>query len=477
MRLYIAPLITALLLSIDISTVNSSDSWPKNIETLENGICIVEYFQPQLEIGEIQDKSRIKRKITGILVNDKGLVITSDIIYPANLDIVESSPYYFTTQPLPQAITVSFERDKKLKARFLGKDEDLRMAFLQIEDTDQLPQPVEFNPVNEFNIGDQIYLIEHLNGRFDFENIITTHNVNTIIKKPKLKLLTTKNITALSPGGLVADEDGIAIGVVFRGENYYVHSEYDYEVPYDSESLVQIIPATQFLELLKNPPKLLSQKEGSGKSWLGIQMQELTREMASYWGMDDITGIIINKVTPASPAEKAGLIAGDIIVKLGDLGFQGYDRKNLDVLRNYVRNLPEGEISAEILRDKKLRKLKIRLESAPKSRFLAEEYSDNFLGIGVKELTQDYILNNDLDFNTEGVWVSRIEDAGAASLGGIQINDLILKINDSKIKDLKDFEKNTSNIQDPRVQYIEIFLNRNGKTRFVFIKTLHDDIK
>ncbi len=477
MKFKITYLLFILIFQAALLNAQSLSDWPENIKVLEQGICLVEYFQPQFEIGEIKDKSRIKRKITGILVNEKGLVVTSDIIYPANLDIVETTAFYFSTQPLPEDITVSFQRDKKLKARFLGKDEDLRLAFLQITEINDLPKPIKFEGKDKFDIGDPIFLIQHLNGRFDFEKIMTAHNVNAIIKKPKTKLLATSKINPLSAGGLVVDIEGKAIGIIYRGENYYNHYDYGYEAPYSNETLLQILPAVQFLNILDNPPKHLSQKEGSGKSWLGIQMQILTKDMAAYWKINNTTGIIINKVSPGSPAEKAGLKPGDIILSFGELKIQGYDKKNLDVLRVFVRNLPEGDISADIMRDKKLKTLTISLESAPKSRFLAEEYSNGHLGIGVKELTQDYISNNDLDFNTEGVWVSRLEDAGAASLGGIGINDLILRINESEIKNLKDFEKNIKDIHESGEEYIQIFLNRQGKTRFVYIKVLPDDIR
>ena len=49
----------------------ATSTWPENINNLKTGICLVEYFQPQFEMGEIEDKSRIKRKITGILVNNR----------------------------------------------------------------------------------------------------------------------------------------------------------------------------------------------------------------------------------------------------------------------------------------------------------------------------------------------------------------------------------------------------------------------
>jgi len=453
----------------------ATSTWPENINNLKTGICLVEYFQPQFEMGEIEDKSRIKKKITGILVNNKGLVIASDIIYPANLDIVENNLMYISTQPMPENITISFNKDKKHKARFIGKDEELRIAFLEIVDSDSLPVPVQFKGKNEFKMGDPFYLIQHLNGRYDFEIVITEHNINSIIDKPKKRLLTTSKVAPLSAGGLAVDGNGLAIGVVFRSENYYSHYEYTFDDPSMGLSLFQIVPAGQFLPLFADPPRLVTQKEGSGKSWLGIQMQILTKDMVAYWDLNNKNGIIINKVLSGSPAEKGGLKAGDIILSLGNLQIDSYDKKILDILRNHIRNLPEGNITAQLLRKNKAREATVYLESAPKSRFLAKEYSDEFLGLGVKELTQDYIINNDLKFDTEGVWVSRIEDAGSASLAGIDVTDLILSINDEEIKNLEDFENNTKELKKSALDYTQVFLKRQGKTRFVFIRTMLED--
>ena len=449
--------------------------WPENIDELKSGTCLVEYFQPQVEIGEIEQKSRVKKKITGILVNKEGLVISSDVIYPANLDILENNLMYTSNQPLPEDITVSFKKDSKLKARFLGKDEELRIAFIEILEPDSLPKPVLFKKIDEFKIGDPLYLIQHLNDRYNFETIITEHHINSLIKKPKERLLTTSDVSPLSAGGLAVDGNGAAIGVVFRSENYYSSYDYSTDDPSMGLSLFQIVPAGQFVSLFDNPPRLVKQKEGSGKSWLGIQMQILTKEMAAYWDIKQTHGVIISKVLQGSPAEKAGIKKGDILLSLGNLQIDSYDKTNLDILRDYIRNQPEGNVAARILRNKKIREATIYLESAPKSRFLAEEYSDEFLGLSVKELTMDYILNNDLKFDTEGVWVSRIEDAGAASLAGIDVGDLILSINDEKIENIEDFTNTTKKLVESKTDYIQVFLKNQGKTRFVFIKTMLEE--
>ena len=108
---------------------------------------------------------------------------------------------------------------------------------------------------------------------------------------------------------------------------------------------------------------------------------------------------------------------------------------------------------------------------------MADEYSDELLGLGVKELTQDYIINNDLDFDTEGVWVSRVEEGGSASIAGIDVNDLIISINNKPIQDLGDFKTVSSKIDDVKPEYIQVFLKRQGKTQFVYIKTMLDGKK
>jgi serine protease Do len=436
-------------------------------------MCLIEYFQPQYETREIKDEARIKRTITGILVNDNGLVLTSDLIYPANLDIVARNQFFSGMMP-PENISVSFIPEKKLKAKLIGKDEQLRLAFVQIIEKENLPDAVKFKDRDNYRLGESLFLIQHLNGRWDHEVIFSQSFINAKIKKPQEKLLSTREIPALSPGGLVVDVQGNPIGVVHRGNHVFPVFDYELEEPGNGQNVIEILPAKDFMKLIENPPKLISQKKGSGKSWLGIQMQILKRDMAEYWDLEGTWGIVVNSVVRGSPAEKAGLEIGDIITSIGELQIPGEDRKNLDVFRNYVRNLPEGDVNLRLIRNQEPLSLKVQLKSAPISQYLAEEVGEEDLGFTVKELTQDIIINNDLKFETEGVWVSRVEEAGPVSLGGLSVDDLILSINDSKIGNLATFGEKIQEIKQEKPEYIQIFIQRDGKTQYIFVKTEWD---
>jgi len=460
---------TTLLLLI-IGMNNLEAQWPENLSQYQSSLCLVEFYQPQYETREIKDEARIKRTITGILVDGSGLVLTSDLILPANLDIVASNPFFSSIMP-PEDITVSFVRDKKLKAKLIGKDEERRIAFVQILEGEDLPDAINFIGRAEFKIGEPIFLMQHLNGSWEHEVIFSQNNINAVIEKPEEKLLTTAGIRALSPGGLVVDAMGNPIGITYRGDNPLPVFDFEMDEPSNGINVIEILPARNFIELIKTPPKLIAHKSGSGKSWLGIQMQILTSDMAEYWNLSDTYGILVNSIVPGSPAEEARLQIGDIITKIENLKIPNDDRRNLDVFRNYVRSLPEGAVELDLIRDHIPMTLGVNLKSAPMSQFLAEEFRSEQLGLSVKELTQDIILNNNLEFDIDGVWVSRVEEAGASSLGGLYVDDIILAINDKKIANLEQFKKTVEEINLTKAKYIQIFVQREGKTQFVFINT------
>lgn len=454
------------------SFAGTDNSWPTNIEPFIKSTCVVEFYQRQSENREIKDRARIKKNLTGILVNKNGLIVTSDEIYPANLDISSGRFSFFHSQQLPEDITIIFEKDKKYKASFVGKDEETKLAFVKVLEPENLPKTITFDTSAVPKIGQPVFLIERLDKKYDFEPILVKKNINSIITKPRQKLLISSTLKTLSDGGLVIDTNGKAIGIIQSDRQKYV---YDPENITSQHTLLEVLLANDFIKLIENPPTMTAVKKGIGKSWLGIQMQILKKDMAEYWDLDKTYGLIVNKVVPNSPAEDAELKVGDIITSVGNLKINGEDEKNLAVFRNYVRSLPEGPIDISFIREGKKHTIQIFLRSAPKSQFLAEELPVEELGFSIKELTQDIFMNYNIDFDTEGVWVSRVENAGNANIAGLFVGDIILDVNDFEVKNLNSFRDNIKDVLEDKPDYIQLFILRNNKTLFLYLKNRQED--
>jgi serine protease Do len=448
--------------------------WPESITSFQNSMCLVEFYQPQYEVREIKDDARIKKTISGILVSDGGLVLTSDIIFPAKLDVISRTRFFHAGQSKPEDITVKFDADKKYEAELVGIDEDYRIAFIQIKEPNDLPDHVNFNTMPNSAIGEEIFLLQHLSQQYNMEKIVTSHHINAIIEKPFRKILTTTSISPLSAGGLAINSSGVPAGIIFRTNQYASSYDYDMEFSMGQSLITPVLPGEYLIELIKNPPKMEKQKNGTGKSWLGIRMQILKKEMAEYWEIPGTYGIIVNSVVPQSPAEKSDLQVGDIITGINDFKVQGEEDEDLELIRNFIRSLPEETATLTIIRDIKSRQVSVDIENAPISKFFSDEYSEEFMRFSVKELTQDIIMENDLDFDIEGVWVSRVEEAGAAGLSGLMIHDLILTINDQKISSLDEFKKLMEPVVEEKPGYVQLFVKRGNRTLFVFVKTSHD---
>ena len=110
----------------------------------------------------------------------------------------------------------------------------------------------------------------------------------------------------------------------------------------------------------KGEPHIVKVEEKTG--WLGVHLQDLTEQLGEYFGVPDGEGALVTEVIENSPAEKAGLHAGDVIVS-----FDGDDIDDVDELIETVRNTEVGEdVEIELMRDRKKRTIRAEIGKAPK---------------------------------------------------------------------------------------------------------------
>jgi serine protease Do len=168
------------------------------------------------------------------------------------------------------------------------------------------------------------------------------------------------------------------------------------------------------------------------RGWLGVMIQEVTSELAESFGLDKPKGALVGQVLVDSPAQAAGLAAGDIIVAFNDQPV-GTSRE-LPPMVGRIR--PGKEATVTVIRDGKEQILAVTIEELPddlqKRAYLGA--AGNRLKLKVSDLPAE------LRSETKGVSVNEVEENGPASRAGIQPGDIIVRLNNKEITDTNQFE-------------------------------------
>lgn len=444
--------------------------WNKNVKKVQDKIVIIEYFEQIISLEAIVEKERAKKQITGIVVDDSGLIMTSSSIFKANLEF-SSVISMFDQAEKPTDIRVKFHDGKTLSAEFVGKDDDQELAFVRLNKSDNI-KPIEFKEKSGLNLGSGILIIQHLPQEYDYEFVVYPRRINAIIAKPQKKYLCENNIKALSHFGLVLNEDGDAVGVINSEQPM---PDMSFDLPeYIFNQPIEIVLYETFSDLISNPP-VFKEKDTTRKKWLGIYMQPFDRKMAAHFNNKNLKGVLVSTVITDSPAEKAGLLAGDVITAIDNVEVSAEKDNELEEFRKLIREQKDSNVVFKVFRDSNFLDLRIELGVTPISQYLADEVSNETLGLSVKELTQDIILAKQLDWETEGVWVSKVERAGWVDVAGLSVGDLILQINDKPVSNLETVKECFLSIENEKPDFLSFFIKRDSGTQYLFVKTNFDD--
>jgi serine protease Do len=217
----------------------------------------------------------------------------------------------------------------------------------------------------------------------------------------------------------------------------------------------------------------LIQKGMVTRGWIGVTIQELTPELAQEFKLKQSGGALVSDVAKDSPAAKAGIMRGDVILE-----FNGKQVKDVSSLRNMVAQSKSGtEISMKVLRAGREFTVKIFITELPREtaeitneQIPSESESKILTGLTVMDLSKE--INRQLGFSKgeRGVVVVRVEPGSPADEAEMKKGDIIKEIDKREINNLNDYTRIASNIK--RNSSVLLFVNRGGKKFYVILKSI-----
>ena len=384
---------------------------------------------------------------SGFIIDKNGTVITNNHVINNADDIV---------------VIVG---DKEYKAKIIGADPYADIAVLKIDSKD-LFKPVKFGNSDKARVGDWVIAIGNpfgLGGTVT-SGIISARNRDINLTRYDDFIQTDASINQGNSGGPLFNLNGDVVGVntaiIGQGGSVGI----GFAIPANAASVVV--------------DQLIKYGE-TRRGWLGVRIQEVTKEIADVEGLKNTQGALIASVGEKSPADKAGLKAGDIILK--------FDGKKIDTMRTLPKLVSRTEVGKnvelEIWRNKKIitKKLKLgRLESSedfkaetktskPKPKVKDTEIKS--LKISVRDITSDDIETRKLDKNLKGVVITYISNQSDV-VGYLQVGDIILEVQKNKISNAKQLNNIIKNSYKKGEQtLLVVIINKNNQRRYLGVKT------
>jgi serine protease Do len=183
------------------------------------------------------------------------------------------------------------------------------------------------------------------------------------------------------------------------------------------------------------------------RGWLGVSIQPLTPELAKSFNAKDNKGVLISDVIGESPAAKAGLQPGDILLEFEGKKVDG----PADLQRAVGLTNPGNSSKVKVWRDQGEKTVDVKIGEAPDEREARgpdiQRGTKSALGMDIRPITPEIARQLSLK-STDGVVVARVDDGSAAAEAGVQRGDVIREINRQKVRSQSDFDRLTKDVKD-----------------------------
>ncbi len=380
---------------------------------------------------------------SGFIIDEEGIVVTNNHVISDAEDII-----------------VRVNGDKEFKAKVIGADPLSDIAVLKLETKEKF-KPVQFGNSDKARIGDWVIAIGNpfgLGGTVT-SGIISARNRSIGLSRYEDYIQTDASINSGNSGGPLFDMNGDVIGIntAILGRNGSIGI--GFSIPSNSAKIV----IDQLIEFGETK-----------RGWLGVRIQDVTKEIAEIEKLDEARGALVASVAPNSPSDKAGVKAGDIILEFNGEKIQEMKELPIIVARTEVGK----KVKVKLWRNKKeiIKTITLgRLETsedfkvAEKNKPI-EEIEIKNLKISVREINNDDIKSRNLPNQTNGLIVTKI-DENSPLINSVEINSIILEAQKKKIRNAKDLDQVVKQVLKSNQKTILLVIyNSQNQRRYIGVK-------
>jgi serine protease Do len=426
---------------VNISTktkAKRSSSRERSIPELPEGSPFGELFEKFFERDEIERGRRDAQSLgSGFIISEDGYILTNHHVIAGADEVI-----------------VRMSDRKEFVATIVGSDEASDIAVLKV-DADHLPV-LKFGDSDKLKVGEWVLAI---GSPFGFD-----HSVTAGIVSAKGRSLPSDNYVpfiqtdvAINPGnsgGPLFNLDGEVIGI-----NSQIYSRTG-----GFMGLSFAIP----IEMAVDVADQIRETGSVSRGWLGVLIQEVTRELAESFGMENPHGALVVKVLDDSPAAAAGLEVGDVIVEFN--GKKVMRSSSLPPLVGRAKVGREAEVT--VVRNKQRRNIGVQIAQLPDATTQAsynpesdQVIEESALGMKVEALGSEAGKRLKIE---NGVQVVEVDESGPARDAGILKGDVITMIDNRAIDSVGDFEEITDELKSGKS--VALLVQRRAGPIFLAIR-------
>jgi len=367
---------------------------------------------------------------SGFIIDRQGYIVT-------NNHVVENA----------DEIKVKLANGKEFDAKVVGRDAKTDLALIKIKGVEDLT-PLKMGNSDDLKVGSWVVAV---GSPFGLEQTVTAGIVSakgrTIGAGPYDNFIQTDaSINPGNSGGPLINTRGEVIGI-------------NTAIIASGQGIGFAIP----VNMAKDVVPQLKDKGKVTRGWLGVSIQEVTPELAQSFGIKEKQGALVAEVFKGSPAERAGLEQGDVIVE-----FDGKQIKESKDLPQAVAATPIGKnVTIKLSRNGHVISKDLKVgEMDEKTTEVAKAPTGKKLGIGVQNITPDIAQALGLK-DAAGVVVTQVESGSPAENAGIQKGDVIREVDRKPVKDVRGLMDQIAKAKDK--ENILLLVQRGGNRLFAAV--------